>query len=68
VDESQFALEDVAVKGQKSGDGKSDGYISSKQYHRRKYPWLTEKTARIKDIHLYLHSEIIDFVDYVSPS
>lgn len=29
---------------------------------------MTERTTRIKDISLYLHSEILDFVEFVSPS
>jgi DNA polymerase sigma len=40
----------------------------SSKFDRKQYPWLTEKTTRIKDIFLYLHSEILDFVEYVTPS
>jgi hypothetical protein len=32
------------------------------------YPWLTKQSLRVKDIFLFFHSEIIDFVNYISPT
>ena len=36
------------------------------QFDREEYyPWLSEKTMRIKDIHAFLHNEILDFVKWI---
>lgn len=35
---------------------------------KAQYPWLSKQTLKIKDIFLFLHSEILDFVEYVSPT
>ena len=38
----------------------------AKKFDKRRYPWLSKRTLKIKDIFLYLHSEILDFVEFVS--
>ena len=40
----------------------------SKRFDRSKHPWLTKRTLKIKDIFLFLHSEILDFVEFVGCS
>lgn len=35
---------------------------------KAKHPWLSKQTLRIKDIFLFFHSEIVDFVRYISPT
>jgi len=37
----------------------------SDNYH---YPWLSKRTMRIKDISLFLHSEILDFIEFLKES
>ena len=37
-----------------------------KKFDQKRYPWLSKRTLKIKDIFLFLHSEILDFVDFVS--
>ena len=69
MDETQFQPKPDEPKKQKSSDSKTnlEGKMS-KTFNRAQYPWLTERTTRIKDIFLYLHSEILDFVEYVTPN
>ena len=38
----------------------------AKKFDQRRYPWLSKSTLRVKDIFLFLHSEILDFVEFVS--
>lgn len=40
--------------------------MSDKFNLKKQYPWLTKQTLKIKDIFLFLHSEILDFTDYIS--
>ena len=35
---------------------------------KSRYPWLSERTRGTKDIFLFMHSEILDFVEFVSPT
>ena len=37
----------------------------SQKFDKGKYPWLSKKTLKIKDIFLFLHSEILDFVEFI---
>ena len=37
-----------------------------KRFDKARYPWLSKRTLKIKDIFLFLHSEILDFVEFVS--
>ena len=57
VDETQFT--------KKKDEGKDLEALISKKFDKSKYPWLTKRTMKIKDIFLYLHSEILDFVEFV---
>jgi DNA polymerase sigma len=34
----------------------------------REYPWMSKQTSKIRDIFLFLHAEILDFVKYIQPS
>ena len=38
----------------------------AKKFDKSRYPWLSKDTLKIKDIFLYLHSEILDFVEFLS--
>ena len=38
----------------------------AKKFDKSKYPWISKRTLKIKDIFLFLHSEILDFVEFVS--
>ena len=38
----------------------------AKKFDKNRYPWLSKRTLKIKDIFLYLHSEILDFVEFLS--
>ena len=40
----------------------------AKKFDKSRYPWLSKRTLKIKDIFLFLHSEILDFVEFVSQS
>ena len=40
----------------------------AKKFDKSKYPWLSKRTLKIKDIFLFLHSEILDFAEFVSQS
>ena len=42
--------------------------MAAKFNSRVKYPWLSKSTLKIKDIFLFLHSEILDFAEFVSPT
>ena len=37
----------------------------SQKFDKGKYPWLSKRTLKIKDIFLFLHSEILDFVEFI---
>ena len=37
----------------------------NKRFDKAKYPWLSKRTLKIKDIFLFLHSEILDFVEFI---
>jgi non-canonical poly(A) RNA polymerase PAPD5/7 len=72
IDENKFLAKPVANPEQEEEkdtdfNGKLENKMSAK-YNRRMYPWLQDRTMRIKDIHLALHSEILDFVDFIGPS
>ena len=60
VDETQFT--------KKKDEGKDLEALISKKFDKSKYPWLTKRTMKIKDIFLFLHSEILDFVEFVKQS
>ena len=71
VNENAF----VAKTGSGGSDkGKKDGLETdselenkiNKRFDKSRYPWLSKKTLKIKDIFLFLHSEILDFVEFVS--
>ena len=38
----------------------------AKKFDKSRYPWLSKRTLKIKDIFLYLHSEVLDFVEFLS--
>ena len=38
----------------------------AKKFDKNRFPWLSKRTLKIKDIFLFLHSEIIDFVEFLS--
>lgn len=39
------------------------------KYNREvNYPWLSDETLKIKDIHAFLHCEILDYVKWIEPS
>lgn len=40
----------------------------SQKYDRAQYPWVSDFTLKIKDAQLFLHNEILDFVNFISPS
>lgn len=41
----------------------------SKKYDREEmYPWLSDETLRIKNVHAFLHNEILDFVKWIEQS
>ena len=40
----------------------------AKKFDKRRYPWLSKRTLKIKDIFLFLHSEILDFVEFLTQS
>ncbi|CDW77171.1 poly rna polymerase [Stylonychia lemnae] len=40
----------------------------SQKYNRDQYPWLTSDTQKIRDVSIFLHNEILDFVSFISPS
>lgn len=42
--------------------------IQAKYDKEERYPWLSEETMRIKDIHSFLHCEILDFVRWIEPT
>jgi len=68
-DETKFLVKTPAnPEKEEEKDEGAEGKISAKYNRSIKYPWLNDRTLRIKDIHLYLHSEILDFVEYVSPT
>ena len=38
----------------------------TEKYDREElYPWISDNTLRIKDIHAFLHNEILDFVKWI---
>jgi len=68
-DETKFAVKVPAnPEKEEEKEENAEGKISAKYNRSLKYPWLNDRTLRIKDLHLYLHSEILDFVEYVSPT
>jgi DNA polymerase sigma len=42
--------------------------MNSKYDREENYPWISDETLRIKDIHAYLHNEILDYVKWIEPS
>jgi len=32
------------------------------------YPWLSDSTMKVKDIHTFLHNEVLDYVKWIEPS
>jgi len=39
------------------------------KYNREvNYPWLSDETLKVKDIHTFLHCEILDYVKWIEPS
>lgn len=42
--------------------------ISAKYNLSSQYPWVSEQTLRIKNIWLFLHNEILDFLKFISPT
>lgn len=39
------------------------------KYNREvNYPWLSDETLKVKDIHTQLHNEILDYVKWITPS
>ena len=53
-------------KGKKAAEGDGLEARIAKKYDKSKYPWLSKRTLKIKDIFLFLHSEILDFAEFVS--
>ena len=63
----------ISKSGKDKQDGKDDTESElenkmNKRFDRSRYPWLSKRTLKIKDIFLFLHSEILDFVEFVSQS
>jgi len=65
VDEAKFA---VVHKPNNKSDEKQDieARVASKYDRENQYPWLRRETMRIQDVFLFLHNEILDFVEFVS--
>ena len=61
IDETKFKA------NEKEAEESLEAHMARK-YDLLKYPWLTTNTLKIKDIFLFLHSEILDFAEYVSTS
>lgn len=41
----------------------------SKKFNRDEhYPWISDETLQIKDMHAFLHNEILDYVKWLEPS
>jgi len=38
------------------------------RYSRDQYPWLSSDTLKLQNIFLFLHSEILDFEKFISPT
>jgi hypothetical protein len=72
ANENAFAIKSGTNGGNKGKkDNETDSELESKinkRFDRSRYPWLSKKTLKIKDIFLFLHSEILDFVEFVSQS
>jgi hypothetical protein len=65
---------DYTVQSHAAGVGKPlpddelEARVAREFNSNEQYPWLTKKSLRVKDIFLFFHSEIIDFVNYISPT
>ena len=53
-------------KGENNDDSSELETKIAKRFDQRRYPWLSSRTLKIRDIFLFLHSEILDFVEFVS--
>lgn len=67
VDENAFIAKPTKEKKSDENDSELENKIT-KRFDKTKYPWLSNKTLKIKDIFLFMHSEILDFVEFVSQS
>ena len=67
ADESKFAVQTHQKSNGSNGAVKNlEAEIASKFDVQRRSPWLSRSTLQIRDIFLFLHSEILDFVEFVS--
>ena len=68
INESAFSNgnnEKSAKPGKLGDSGKDLEARMNKRFDKARYPWLSKRTMKIKDIFLFLHSEILDFVEFI---
>ena len=69
--ENAFQATDAQATTAKNQNGEESSDLETriaKKFDKSKYPWLSKRTLKIKDIFLFLHSEILDFAEFVSQS
>ena len=66
LNEDFMAFDDEAETKFKHVEPETLEKVIATKHNTKEYPWLSGQTMRIKDIFLYLHSEILDFTEYLS--
>ena len=49
-------------------EGTARNVASTDKFDRTQYPWITDETLKVKNIFLFLHNEILDFVNFIKPT
>ena len=63
-----MSFDDIVEKKAEPNVNEAFLKVQNKYDRDSHYPWLIDSTLAIKDIHAFLHNEILDFVGWIEQS